>query len=115
MSLISDHDEHSLAVLAAATDVNQLARLPWSMALLRASRSASSTNSSSPKTQRDPAIRLMSQSTSGEIKPISLRTQVCTSSGAPVKRGLRSADCRDLKLPAQSISATHFPALLFGP
>jgi hypothetical protein len=25
MSLISDHDEHSLAALAAATDVNQLA------------------------------------------------------------------------------------------
>ncbi len=37
---------------------------------------ASSTNCSSPKTQRDTAIRLMSQSTSGEIRPISLRTQV---------------------------------------
>jgi len=45
--------------------------------------------------------------TNGEIRPISLRSQVCTSSGAP-KRGLSSADCRDLKLPTQIISATSF-------
>jgi|HubBroStandDraft_6_1064221.scaffolds.fasta_scaffold77305_2 hypothetical protein len=47
----------------------------------------------------------MSQSTNGEIKTISLRSQVCTSSGAP-KRGLCNADCRDLKLPTQIIPAT---------
>jgi len=79
-------------------------RLPWSIALLTASRSASSTNSSFPRTQRDRAIRLMSQSANGEIRPVSLRSQVCTSSGAP-EGGLRSADCKGLKLPTQIISA----------
>src|SRR5580704_17326631 len=75
------------------------------MALLTASRSASSTNSSFPGTQPVRATRLMSQSTNGEIRPMSLRSQVCTSSGAP-KRGLCKADRRDLKLPTQIISAT---------
>jgi len=51
------------------------------------------------------ATRLMSQSTNGEIRPMLLRSQVCTSSGAP-KRGLCRADRRDLKLPTQIISAT---------
>src|SRR5882724_6487494 len=47
----------------------------------------------------------MSQSAKGEIRPVSLRSQVCTSSGAP-KRGLCSTNCSDLKLPTQIISAT---------
>src|SRR5262250_1832911 len=80
-------------------------RLPWSIALQRASRSASSTYSSISETQRDAAIRPMSHSTSGEIRIISLRTQVLTSRGAPVNPGFWSIDRRDLKLPTKIISA----------
>src|SRR6267142_1839900 len=97
------------------TSLRASKRLPWSIALLRASRRASSTNSSSPKTQRDPAIRLISQSSSSEIRPISLRTQVCSSKGASVKSNLPSAECKDLKLPTQIISANSFGALLLRP
>jgi len=57
-----------------------------------------------PRTQRDRAIRLMSQSANGEIRPVSLRSQLCTFSGAS-EGGLRSADRRDWKLPTQIISA----------
>src|SRR5260221_11457207 len=65
------------------------------------------------KSQREPAIRLVSQSTRGEIRPISLRNQVCTSNGAVMKRRSRSADRRDLKLPTQIISVP-FQVLLIG-
>src|SRR6266481_3222696 len=95
------------------TSLRASKRLPWIIALLRASRRASSTNSSSPRTQRDAAIRLINQSTSGEIWPISLCTQVRTFSGASVKRSLGSIDCSDLKLPTQIISATSFQDPLF--
>src|SRR5580704_7837955 len=108
MSLISDDDEHSLGTFAAATDMNQLAGIEAIAVEYRVTHgfsSASSTNSSLPPTQRDRAIRLITQSTNGEIRPISLRSQVCTSSGAP-ELGLSNADCRDLKLPTQTISAT---------
>src|SRR6266852_5260631 len=58
---------------------------------------------------------LMSHSTSGEIRPISLCTQVCTSSGASAERSSGGLDCSDLKLPTQIISATSFHCLRFGP
>ncbi|MGA8104216.1 MAG: hypothetical protein WB869_18795 [Candidatus Acidiferrales bacterium] len=54
----------------------------------------------------------MSQSTNGEIRAISVRSQVCSFSGAPVKRGLHSAACRDLKLPTQITITTSFQDLL---
>jgi len=64
--------------------------------------------SAKKRTRAQMERRLMSQSTNGEIRAISLRSQVCTSSGSPVKRGLGSADCRDWKLPTQIISATSW-------
>src|SRR6266404_468917 len=105
--LLLSHQQRTLTNLRASR------RLPWSIALLKASRRASSTNCSSPETQREPAIRLVSQSTRGEIRPISLRNQVCTSNGAVMKRRSRSADRRDLKLPTQIISVP-FHVLLIG-
>ena len=80
---------------------------PWSMALLTASRSASSTNSSFPRTQWDRAVRLMSQSTNGEIRSISLRSQVCNLQ--------RSSEARFLQRRLQRLEIAdpnHFCSLL---
>jgi len=55
----------------------------------------------------------MSQSANGEIRPVSLRSQVCTSSAAP-KGGLCSADCRELKMPTQ-IHFCKLPAVTLSP
>jgi hypothetical protein len=118
MSLISDDDEHSVAAFAAAADVNQLAGVQSIAVKHRVTQGFAKGEFDEllvSQTQRDTAIRLMSQSTSGEIRPISLRTQVSTSKGASVKSSLASADCRGLKLPTQIISETSFRALLSGP
>ena len=56
-----------------------------------------------PRTQPDSAITFMSQSTSGEIGPIALPTQLRTRKGAPVKLGLSSGELRDLRLPTKSL------------
>ena len=50
----------------------------------------------------------------GETRPISLRSQVCSSSGVSMKSNLPSTDCSDLRPPTRIIFATSLPALLFG-
>ncbi len=113
LPLISDDDGHSLSAFAAATNVNQLASVcaiavEHRVAQCFPKREFNYNKSSFPPAQRDPAIKPMSQSTSGEIRPLSLRTQVCSSRGAFVKSGLRTTDSSDLKLPTQVISvASH--------
>lgn len=85
-------------------------RLPWSIAFLRASRRASSTNCSCPKTQPDTAIRLVSQSTSGEIRSISLHPQASTSKGASVKSSVGQRGLQGL----ETANPNHFCNLLSG-
>jgi len=90
MSLISDGYEHSHAAFTAATDMNQFAKFQAIAVNYRVTHGF-------PKCEFNELFfafnatglcdrGLISQSTNGEIRSISLRNQVCTSSGAP-KRG----------------------------